>query len=447
MTLQAVGLPGLPRIQPGDDLAAMLRTAAATVAWPDGSTGLADGDIVVVTSKIVSKAEGRIVTAESRDTVIDSESVRTVATKVTPRGTTRIVQTHHGLVMAAAGIDASNADAGTLVLLPVDPDASARALASALRADARVAVVITDTMGRPWRLGLTDVAIGSAGLQVLDDFTGRVDSYGRTLEMTVVAVADEVASAADLVKGKTDDCPVAIVRGLGTYVTDDLGSAGCAAMIRPLEDDLFWLGTAEAISEGRRSATAHRRTVRHFTDAPVPDQVVTDAIAAAATAPAPHHSRPWRFVVLRDEPLRTRLLDAMRARWRADLERDGFDAEAIGRRLSRGDLLRTAPVVVLPLIDLASGAHEYPDADRRASERDMFMVSGGAAVENLMISVAAAGLGSAWIGSTMFCADVVREVCGLAESVHPLGAVAIGYPAQAPSPRDASHADDLVIRP
>jgi len=448
MSLQVVAVAGFPRVQPGDDLITLVCDATSTVPWPDGSTGLRDGDIVVITSKVVSKAEGRIVTATSRDDVIDQESVRDVARKSTPRGITRIVQTRHGLVLAAAGVDASNVEAGTVVLLPEDPDASARAMAQALRlaSAARVAVVITDTMGRPWRMGVTDVAIGSAGLTVLDDFTGRTDTYGRTLEMTVVATADEVAAAADLVKGKTSDCPVAVVRGMSAHVTDDL-STGCGPLIRPLDEDLFWLGTAEAIDLGRRSAAEHRRTVRQFTDAPVADEVISDAIAAAITAPAPHHSTPWRFLVLdRDDARRTPLLDAMRERWAADLAATGFDEGQIAARTARGDILRSAPVIIVPFIDLAAGAHDYPDAPRAAAERDMFLVSGGAAVQNLMVSIAAQGLGSAWIGSTMFCADVVRRVLDLADSCQPLGAVAVGQPIGEPNPRESRDPQAFTLR-
>lgn len=430
MSLQVIGLAGLPRIAPGDDLAHLIGDAARSAPWPDGTTGLRDGDILVVTSKVVSKAEGRIVAAASREDVIDGETVRVVATRETPRGTTRIVQTRHGLVLAAAGVDASNVEAGTVALLPEDPDASARALVARLRVESgvRIAVVITDTMGRPWRMGVTDVAIGSAGLAVLDDFTGRTDSFGRTLEMTVVAVADEVAAAADLVKGKTRDCPVAVVRGLEGHLTDDL-TAGCAALIRPLAEDLFWLGTSEAIARGRRDAVLQRRTVRAFTDEDVPQEVLEEAIEAARRAPAPHGTQPWGFTILSRDVQRTDLLDAMAAAWRADLRRDGLDDDAIERRIARGSILRTAPVVVIPHVSLEQ-AHTYPDSARATAERDMFVAAGGACVQNLMVSIAAQGYGSAWISSTFFAPDVVRSVLDLEPTDQPLGAVAIGRPVE-----------------
>jgi coenzyme F420-0:L-glutamate ligase/coenzyme F420-1:gamma-L-glutamate ligase len=234
---------GLPEIHPGDDLAKALGDALLGTAL--------DGDILVITSKIVSKAEGRIIQAADREEAITAETRRLVASRSSIHGTTRIVENHLGLVMAAAGVDASNVPDGTIALLPVDPDASALALATALRSRLGVAlgVILSDTFGRPWRDGQTDVAIGAAGLHVVDDLRGSTDTQGRTLEVTVPAIADELAGAADLVKGKAAGRPVAVVRGLGRFVTG-LDAPGAKRLIRVAELDMFRLGSDEAERQG-----------------------------------------------------------------------------------------------------------------------------------------------------------------------------------------------------
>ncbi|MYV58070.1 coenzyme F420-0:L-glutamate ligase [Streptomyces sp. SID3212] len=423
-------LPGLPEVRPGDDLAKLIASA---------EPGLADGDILLVTSKIVSKAEGRILEAADREAAIDAETVRVVAR----RGPLRIVENRQGLVMAAAGVDASNTTPGTVLLLPEDPDESARTLRAGLRdtLGVDVGVLVTDTFGRPWRNGLTDVAIGAAGVRVLDDLRGGTDAHGNPLSATVVALADELAAAGDLVKGKAEGLPVAVVSGLPHLVgdTDPSSAEGARAMVRVAADDMFRLGTSEAV----REAVTQRRTVREFTDEPVDPGAVRRAVAAAVTAPAPHHTTPWRFVLLESAGSRLRLLDAMRDAWIADLRGDAKSPESIAKRVRRGDFLRTAPYLVVPCL-VMDGAHTYGDARRDAAEREMFVVAAGAGVQNFLVALAGERLGSAWVSSTMFCREVVRDVLGLPPGWDPMGAVAVGHAAAPPKARPAREAEAFI---
>ncbi|WP_295652220.1 coenzyme F420-0:L-glutamate ligase [uncultured Dietzia sp.] len=466
---------GLPEFRPGDDLPRILAEALTT-----DPHGLTDGDVVVLTSKVLSKTEGRIVAAPTdpverdalRRRLVEDESVRVVARV----NRTLITENRLGIVQAAAGVDGSNVEAGELALLPEDPDASARALSADLRrlTGARVAVIVTDTMGRAWRTGQIDLAIGAAGMRVSVGYDGAVDRQGNELLVTDVAVADEVAAAADLVKGKLGGRPVAVVRGLAHLMLDDEGAraargadgadgadaVGSGAgphdddnadiprrardLVRDGEFDLFRLGTSEALAQGRREAVPARRSVRSFADEPVDAELLAEAVTDALTAPAPHHSRPIRFVRVTGQA-RTRLLAALREDWERDLRADGHTGEVLARRLGRGDLLRTCPELIVPFVDDAAGAHDYPDERRNACEETMFTVAGGAAVQSLLVALAARGLGSCWIGSTIFAADTTRRELAVPGSWRPLGAVAVGVPAEPAPPRVPRPAGDAYL--
>ena len=252
---------GVGEVREGDDLAALLLPLVR----------LQDGDIVAVTSKVVSKAEGRVVAGATREETLASETTRVVAR----RGPTTIVRNRLGLTMAAAGIDASNVEAGSVVLLPLDPDASARRLRDALAPVANVGVVVTDTAGRPWRDGQTDIAIGAAGIVVAERFEGRYDDYGNPLVVTAPAVADEIAGAAELAQGKLGKRPFAIVRGRADLVlpAGDEG-LGAAALIRPDGADLFGYGAREAVVR----ALLGRREDRHVFGSPASAEELADAV-------------------------------------------------------------------------------------------------------------------------------------------------------------------------
>ncbi|MGH3582864.1 MAG: coenzyme F420-0:L-glutamate ligase, partial [Mycobacterium sp.] len=271
-------------------------------------------------------------------------------------------------------------------------------------------------------------------------YGGSHDSFGNELIVTEIAVADELAAAADLVKGKLTGIPVAVVRGLTLH---DNGSGG-RTLVRNGEDDLFWLGTAEAIELGRTQAQLLRRSVREFLPDPVDPALIEAAVAEALTAPAPHHTRPVRFVWVRDGATRARLLDTMKARWHADLTADGRDPADVDRRVAKGQILYDAPELVVPFM-VPDGAHTYPDPARTAAEHTMFTVAAGAAVQGLLVALAARAVGSCWIGSTIFAADIVRTELDLPADWEPLGAIAIGHPPEPSTPRDPAATDGLLV--
>ncbi len=265
MTLTVHAPDGVPEVVEGTDLAAVLV----------GLVDLVDGDVVVVTSKVVSKSEGRV-RAGDRDEALAAETARVVAR----RGPTTIVRTHHGLTMAAAGIDASNVALGSIVLLPLDPDASARRLRERLHAltGRVVGVVVTDTAGRAWREGQTDIAIGAAGLTVAESFAGRVDAHGNELAVTAPAVADEIAGAAELAQGKLGGRPFAVLRGRADLVLPaDEPGPGATALVRAEGGDLFGYGAREAVVRALRGAASDQRPF----GAPVPPEELVAAVATA----------------------------------------------------------------------------------------------------------------------------------------------------------------------
>lgn len=234
MTLTIHPIRGVPEVAHGDNIAQLLLAAASAEGLD-----IIDGDVLVVTHKIVSKAEGAVVELDPDDPDGSYRriAVSEAASVIRRRGDLVITKTKHGFICANSGVDRSNAAPGTAVLLPRDPDRSAHGIRMAIEAatGSRVAVVVSDTFGRPWRHGLTDVAIGVSGMAAILDLKGTTDASGRELQVTEVAVVDELAAAADLVMGKSEAVPAALVRGLGHAPADGRATD----LIRPASDDLF----------------------------------------------------------------------------------------------------------------------------------------------------------------------------------------------------------------
>jgi len=361
MTLEILAVQGIPEVVAGDSLAVLIVAHAPS---------LRDGDVLVVTSKVVSKAEGQVVDGD-RDLAIDAETVRVVAR----RGDTRIVATRHGFVMAAAGVDASNVTKGEVVMLPVDSDASARRIRDGVRSltGVNVGVVISDTFGRPWRVGVTDAAVGFAGLEAFEDLRGTVDPYGNELRVTLTCTVDELAAAADLVKGKTNGVPVAIVRGLSVVrPLENPDTQGISSVVRPIDEDLFSLGTRDVLRA--------RVDAVKFTGEPVEADRVTRALQAAALAAHPSGWHGLRFTVL-----------------------PASDFAALPA-FADADVLACATTVIVPQLD------------EEAAARDL--LAAGAAIENVLVALAIEELGSHWIWPSPAAADGLPD--------YPLGIIAVG---------------------
>ena len=426
MSIEVLPVSGVPEVREGDDLASVLTDAL-------GPLGPRDGDIVVVTQKVVSKAEGRVVPGD-RASWVESETRRVVAR----RGDLVIAETRHGFVCAHSGVDASNVAEGFVSLLPEDPDASAERLRAAFSeaTGARLAVVISDTFGRAWRAGVVNVAVGCAGLPTLVDLRGTPDRNGRMLEATVVALADEVAAASGLVMGKADGVPAAVVRGLRT----DSPPGSAAELVRPAEEDLF--------RESPLCSISARRTIRSFGAGEVSREKVEEAIRAACTAPSPHDSRPWLFAVLDSPPSQRLLLGALAAAWKEDLRADGVDEAVIEEQLARSQsVLGAAPCLIVPFVGYPR-ARDYPDEERAEAEREMYLLSAGAAVENLLLALSAQGLASAWLSSTIFSKEETREALGIGRDWSPMGTVTVGPPPEdPPAPRRPFDLSDHLAQP
>ncbi len=423
--IQVLPLTGVGEVSTGDELADLIVGAGVP---------LLDDDVLVVTSKIVSKAEGRLIEVPTdpvqreaaRQAAVDAEAVRVVAT----RGRTRIVQTAHGLVLAAAGVDNSNVDPSRLVLLPVDPDDSARRLRAALaeRLGVRVAVVVTDTMGRPWRTGQTDVAIGAAGIAPLRDHRGSTDPYGNDLSVTAAAVIDELAGAGDLVKGKTSGIPVAVVRGLGPVPDDD--GPGAAALVRSSTEDMFALGTAEARAEGRREALAAQLGGSELGDDPVPDESVRRAVAVMLGQAG--QPSLWRYVQVDTDTARDRLAAALTG---AGLD----DGET-------GAMIRRAPVLLAFFRTEPIAGFDADEEDPEAMAAILHQMDGVAAARD---ALAAEGLVHLMLLPPLFddaAQQAIADALELPKDWSFLGLSAAGRPGGADDPDDPDPGDQLLRR-
>jgi coenzyme F420-0:L-glutamate ligase / coenzyme F420-1:gamma-L-glutamate ligase len=428
--LVVLPLTGLPEVRPGDDLARLLLDGLAAAG-----ERLQDGDVLAVTSKVVAKAEGRIVPLPAdpagRERVhakaVAAETVRVVAR----RGRMVIAETRHGLVGANALVDASNTGGDALVLLPADPDASAARLRAALVAacGADVAVVVTDTLGRPWRTGHTDVAVGLAGMGAVEDYRGRPDGDGRPLEVTEVAVADEVAAAADLVKGKVGRIPAALLRG----VPRPAGPGRARDLVREPSADLFRTASGP---EDLLAFLEAEPAGRLLPDPVDPAAVERAVLAAAAAVPG---DAPFRVVQVASPAARERCLAALRAAPGDDQDPGPPGGGAGGE--SWLVLLGAAPVWLVACLAL-------PVPPAVGTGPAGLQLAAGGALRTLLLGLHAQGLGGAWAATAGPQAAALAAALDLPSGWQPLGMVAAGHPdpAAPPAPRSPARPTRVVLR-
>jgi coenzyme F420-0:L-glutamate ligase/coenzyme F420-1:gamma-L-glutamate ligase len=387
VTVEIIPVPGIPEVRAGDDLVDLVARALRGARIEP-----VEGDVVVVTQKVVSKAEGRLVPEQpdGKQAWVARETRRVVAR----RGEVLIAETRHGFVCANAGVDASNVPEGFLSLLPEDPDDSADRIRKGLETafGTRLAVVVTDTFGRPWRAGLVNVAIGCAGLPSLVDLRGEADAGGRVLEVTVQALADEVAAASGLVMGKSDGVPVAIVRGV------DLGGLEqpASAIVRPPQEDLFRESPLEALRPRPPVSEFGRGEVSR----PAVEEAVRLALAGREQGESTDAAGGVAFVVVGSRAPMDRLA------------RSGAGSDGAGA-------LATAAVLIVAVAG----------RDRVAGGAAM---AAGAAVERFLLALRAQGLASRWFAAGDLGVDALRGMLALPVRAVPLGVVAAGPPRSLP---------------
>ncbi len=373
--LTVLGIDGLPEVRAGADLAGLIAEGLER-----GGERLHDGDVVAVAQKVVSKAEGRVIPVTDRESSIASESARII--RRTASGMV-ISETHHGFVCANAGIDASNLPQGVLSLLPSDPDASAQRVAEGIRirTGATVGVVISDTFGRAWRVGQTDVAIGVAGIAPLRDERGEHDRFGRPLEVTLAAVADELAGASDIARRKAGGVPFVVIRGADVR-PDPQGSA--RALIRRPGEDLFRWGLPQAVLQGLGANEEPWSLVADF---------ALEESLRTALSTAGQGSDRWRLVAVPDSELST-----------------ASAALGPGKAFSAASALVAVCLVDPPVVG--------PD-------RDELVLAAGGAVERLRVALSALGCASVWQAAGAMSADVTA-LLDLEPENEVLGFVAVG---------------------
>jgi coenzyme F420-0:L-glutamate ligase/coenzyme F420-1:gamma-L-glutamate ligase len=453
-SVQLLALAGIPLVRPGDDLPTIICSALLT-----SNEALKDGDILVIAQKIVSKAENRIV---GLDDVVPSARALTLASEVNKdarlvelilresdevvrhRRDVLIVSQKLGFVVANAGIDQSNVEQSdydnTALLLPEDPDRTCAEIAAALlrKTGAKVGVIINDSHGRAFRNGTVGVAVGVYGVKALADLRGSSDLFGRKLKSTEVGTADEIASAASILMGQSNEaCPIVLARGLYHLA----GQGVARDLVRPKSIDLFRSENTVALERTIRD----RRSIRKYKNSEVPLNAVEKILEAAISAPSAHNRQPWRFAVLKNDAVKLRLAHAMGARLRQDRMQDGDQPDAVERDVARSiERVSTAPIAIVVSLTMED-MDTYADARRAAAEHHMAAQSTAMAIQNMLLAAHGSGLAACIMCAPLFCQDAVRAALGLHPNWEPQALITLGYSANNGKPYQRRDLQDVAV--
>jgi coenzyme F420-0:L-glutamate ligase/coenzyme F420-1:gamma-L-glutamate ligase len=442
--IKLFGLKSISSIKKGDDIAQIIYKSCK-----NENLTLREGDIILIAQTIITKSIGRI---KDLSEINPSQKAYEIYNKIKPLANAKniplkspeliqvildeskkilraehviITETHQGFICANAGIDKSNIEGETKIgLLPKDPDLEAEKIRRKIQklTGKKIAVIITDSFGRPFRIGSVGVALGVAGISPLKDQRGKKDLYGKTLQSTIIGQIDNLASSAQLLMGEANEgLPVVIVRGYKYKYDED---ANISSIIRGSENDLF----RGKIENSFKQLLKNRRSYKlKYTKRKVDRRIIEKCIEIARWAPSAHNAQLWRYIILERGPLRKKLINKMNKKYKSDLKKDGKSKSQIKKRIQK---TRTqfidSPFLILLCLD-KEDLEKYPDKERIKNEYLLGVQGISASATYLLISFEIMGLSACWYCAPLFAKKVVREVLNLAKNIVPMAFFTVGY--------------------
>lgn len=462
--IKLIGVKNIPLIQKGDKIANII-----VKSLTDDGIAIKEGDIIVIAQSIVSKSQGcikdlnKIVPSNQAHQVYEKIKTKSQGFEVSTKSPELIqaiideskeiiktehviiVETHHGFICANAGIDKSNVDGqDNVTLLPEDPDKDAKKIRMDIKelTNKNVAVIISDSFGRPFRRGAIGIGVGISGIEAILDMRGSKDLFGRTLETTIVGQIDNLASAAQLIMGEADEgLPVVIIRGYKFELSED---ATIKNILRDKGSDVFRTVDEEQIIIDHLKS---RRSYKFdFKSEKIDKKIIEECIDIARYAPSAHNTQHWRYIILEKGFVRESLIERMNNKLKEDLKKDGKDESFISQKAhSRRERFLNAPVLVLLCLD-TEDLEEYDDLKRTQLEYLMGVQSISASATYFLLALEAKGLASCWYCAPLFAEDIVKEVLNLPSSYIPMAFFTIGLPIKSPNMPIRKKLNDIIFK-